>query len=70
MAKGAVKIAPPRFLQKISDGIAIVLIAINGPDEPIPRIPTPSLTRSERAGISVIAGFTPDGPEVEVMTQT
>jgi hypothetical protein len=60
--------APPRFRQKISDGIAMVLIAISGPDEPIPRIPTPNLSKSERAGISVIAVFTRDGPEVDVMT--
>jgi hypothetical protein len=48
--------------------MGIVLIAINGPDEPIPRIPTPNFTKSEFFGISVIAVFTPDGPEVEVMT--
>jgi hypothetical protein len=44
------------------------LIAMSGPDEPIPRIPTPNLSKSERAGISVIAVFTRDGPEVDVMT--
>ena len=47
--------------------MGIVLKAISGPDEPIPRIPTPNLTRSDLPGRSVIAAFTRDGPEVEVM---
>jgi hypothetical protein len=59
--------APPRLRQKINVGIAIELIAMSGPDDPIPRIPTPNLSRSERAGISVIAVFTRDWPEVDVM---
>jgi hypothetical protein len=50
--------------------MGIVLSAINGPDEPIPRIPTPNLTKSDVPGISVIAAFTRDWSEVEAMMQT
>jgi hypothetical protein len=45
--------APPKFLQKINEGIGIVLIAISGPDVPIPRIPIPSRIKSLCPGIAV-----------------
>ncbi len=46
-------IAPPKFLQKIKVAMGIVLNAINGPDVPIPSIPTPKRIKSGRAGIAV-----------------
>ena len=50
-AKGAVISAPPKFRQKISERTGIELMAISGPDVPIPIIPTPNLIKSGRAGI-------------------
>ena len=41
IAKGAVRIEPPRFRQKISTQIGIALIAINGPEVPMPIMPIP-----------------------------
>jgi len=39
MAKGAMISAPPRLRQKIKVEIGMELLAINGPDDPIPKIP-------------------------------
>ena len=52
-ANGAVISAPPKFRQKISERTGIELIAINGPDVPIPMIPMPNRIKSGRAGICV-----------------
>jgi hypothetical protein len=52
-AKGSVSSDPPRFLQKINVGIGIALIAISGPDVPIPMIPIPRRIKSGLAGIVV-----------------
>jgi hypothetical protein len=52
-AKGSVSSDPPRFLQKINVGIGIALIAISGPDVPIPMIPTPRRIKSGFPGIVV-----------------
>jgi hypothetical protein len=37
---------PPRFLQKINVSTGIELIAIRGPDVPIPMMPRPKRMRS------------------------
>jgi hypothetical protein len=52
-AKGRVISEPPRFLQKIKVGTGMALIAISGPDEPIPNIPIMRRMRSGLAGSSV-----------------
>jgi hypothetical protein len=52
-AKGAVINAAPKFRQKISESTGIELIAISGPDVPIPIIPIPKRIKSGRAGICV-----------------
>jgi hypothetical protein len=52
-AKGSVSSAPPRFLQKINVSTGIVLIAMRGPEVPIPIIPIPMRIRSGLAGIAV-----------------
>jgi hypothetical protein len=48
-----VNIAPPRFRQKISVRIGMPLIAISGPDVPIPIIPMLNRIKSGLAGIAV-----------------
>jgi hypothetical protein len=52
-AKGSVNKDPPRFLQKINVGIDIALIAISGPEVPMPMIPIPRRIKSGLAGIVV-----------------
>jgi hypothetical protein len=52
-AKGSVNNDPPRFLQKINVGIDIALIAISGPEVPMPMIPIPRRIKSGLAGIVV-----------------
>ena len=52
-AKGKVISDPPKFRQKINVKIGMALIAIKGPDVPIPMIPRPIRIRSGLAGIAV-----------------
>ena len=52
-ANGAVISDPPRFLQKIKVSTGIALMAINGPEVPMPIIPRPKRIKSGRAGICV-----------------
>jgi hypothetical protein len=53
MANGRVMRDPPRFLQKIKVSTGIELIAIRGPEVPIPTIPRPKRMRSGRAGMAM-----------------
>lgn len=52
-ANESVRSEPPRFLQKIKVGIGMALIAISGPEVPIPMIPTPRRIKSGLPGIVV-----------------
>jgi hypothetical protein len=50
IAKGAIINAPPKFLQNTKVETGMVLFAMSGPDEPIPKIP------ATRNGISRPSG--------------
>ncbi len=53
IAKGAMISAPPRLRQKIRVGIGIELLAIRGPEDPIPKIPAIRKGMSRPSGSAV-----------------
>jgi hypothetical protein len=52
-AKGAITKAPPRFRQKINVGTGIKLLAIIGPELPMPKTPSERKAMSRPAGRAV-----------------